>query len=87
MAECKACGEWFSSTQEKDELCAACEKALKRLGNYVVPVIPAQWEHLYGDEWFCTHCGFVVSTEGSWEKPEKKFCEECGAKMQMEDAE
>lgn len=40
-----------------------------------------RWAHLFGDEWCCTNCGFVISTEGSWEKPEKKFCEECGAKM------
>lgn len=36
MAECKACGEWFGSSKEV-ELCPACEKALNRLGSYVVP--------------------------------------------------
>lgn len=41
-----------------------------------------KWIHLGGDEWCCNHCGFVISTEGSWEKPNKKFCEECGAKME-----
>ena len=39
------------------------------------------WEHLGGDEWCCSDCGHVITTEGSWEKPTKKYCEECGAKM------
>lgn len=25
--------------------------------------------------------GFVITTEGSWDKPTKKYCEDCGAKM------
>lgn len=40
-----------------------------------------KWEHLGGDEWCCSACGNVITTEGSWEKPTKKYCEECGAKM------
>lgn len=40
-----------------------------------------RWEHLGGDEWFCTACGHVITTEGSWEQPWQKYCEECGAKM------
>lgn len=44
-----------------------------------VPVV-----HLGGDEWCCSACGFVISTEGSWEKPTKKYCEDCGAKMEQE---
>ncbi len=39
------------------------------------------WEHLGGDEWFCTACAHVITTEGSWEKPWQKYCESCGAKM------
>lgn len=46
-----------------------------------VEVVHARWEHLGGDEWCCTACGEVITTEGSWEKPTKKFCNECGAKM------
>lgn len=46
-----------------------------------VEVVHAWWEHLGGDEWCCTACGEVITTEGSWEKPTKKFCNECGAKM------
>ena len=33
------------------------------------------------DEWCCSACGFVITTEGSWDKPTKKYCEDCGAKM------
>lgn len=48
----------------------------------VVPVIHGRWAHLGGDEWCCSACGFVITTEGSWDKPTKKYCEDCGAKMQ-----
>lgn len=40
-----------------------------------------EWIHIGGDEWCCSHCGEVVTTEGSWEKPKKKYCNECGTKM------
>ena len=47
----------------------------------VAPVVHARWAHLGGDEWCCPVCGFVITTEGSWDKPTKKYCEDCGAKM------
>ena len=47
----------------------------------VAPVVYGRWAHLGGDEWCCTVCGFVITTEGSWDKPTKKYCEDCGAKM------
>lgn len=47
----------------------------------VAPVVHGVWAHLGGDEWCCSACGFVITTEGSWDKPTKKYCEECGAKM------
>lgn len=47
----------------------------------VAPVVHGQWAHLGGDEWCCSACGFVITTEGSWDKPTKKYCEDCGAKM------
>ena len=43
-----------------------------------------EWEHLGGDEWCCSVCGHVITTEGSWVKPTKKYCEECGARMGKE---
>ena len=49
----------------------------------VVPVVHGRWTHLGGDEWFCSACGFVISTEGSWDKPTKKYCEDCGTKMEQ----
>lgn len=50
----------------------------------VAPVVHGLWSHLGGDEWCCTNCGEVIHTEGSWEKPDEKFCYECGAKMDKE---
>lgn len=50
----------------------------------VTPVVRTRWAHLGGDEWCCPVCGFVITTEGSWDKPTKKYCEDCGAKMNGE---
>ena len=49
-----------------------------------VPVVHGRWAHLGGDEWCCTNCGDVITTEGSWEKPTDKYCPNCGAKMDLE---
>ena len=49
-----------------------------------VPMVHGRWVHLGGDEWCCSVCGFVITTEGSWDKPTKKYCEDCGAKMDGE---
>ena len=49
-----------------------------------MPVVHGRWGHLGGDEWCCSACGFVITTEGSWDKPTKKYCEDCGAKMDGE---
>lgn len=51
----------------------------------VAVVRGARWAHIGGDEWLCTACGFVITTEGSWDKPTKKYCEDCGAKMDGKD--
>lgn len=45
-----------------------------------VPMVHGRWVHLGGDEWCCSVCGFVITTEGTWDKPTKKYCEDCGAK-------
>lgn len=47
----------------------------------VAPVVYGEWVHLGGDEWCCSACGFGITTEGSWDKPTKKYCEDCGARM------
>ena len=39
MAKCKACGLDFASTNPTDEICYVCERALKRLNGYAVPVV------------------------------------------------
>lgn len=51
----------------------------------VAPVVRGRWAHLGGDEWCCSACGFVITTEGSWDKPTKKYCEDCGARMDGDD--
>lgn len=51
----------------------------------VAPVVYGRWVHLGGDEWCCSACGFVITTDGSWDKPTKKYCEDCGAKMDIKD--
>ena len=38
MANCKACGAWFGTATPQD-LCPTCERALKRLNGYAVPVV------------------------------------------------
>lgn len=53
----------------------------------VAPVVHGRWAHLGGDEWCCSACGFVITTEGSWDKPTKKYCEGCGAKMDGGDSD
>ena len=43
-----------------------------------------EWKHLGGDEWTCSECGHVITTEGSWENPLSTgayHCENCGADM------
>lgn len=37
----------------------------------VAPVVHGRWTHLGGDEWCCSACGFVITTEGNWDKPTK----------------
>ena len=46
---------------------------------HITEVKHAKWAHLGGDEWCCTNCGKVITTEGSWEKPTEKYCNNCGA--------
>lgn len=60
---------------------AAVEAVLSVPAADVAPVVYGRWVHLGGDEWCCSACGFVITTEGSWDKPTKKYCEDCGAKI------
>lgn len=60
--------------------------ALKETAD-VQEVRHGKWAHLGGDEWCCTCCGFVITTEGAWEEPAEKYCSYCGAKMDLEEKE
>ena len=54
---------------------------LRQQLSFMRQVMHGRWAHLGGDEWCCSACGFVITTEGSWDKPTKKHCEDCGARM------
>lgn len=60
MANCKACGAWFSSTAP-DEICHTCKRALKRLNGYVVPVVRCKdcrfWVREFDNVGHCTYAG------------------------------
>lgn len=88
--ECKAVFALIRPDDPNDERCAVTVATAKRLIRHalavapaadVAPVVHGRWAHLGGDEWCCSACGFVITTEGSWDKPTKKYCEDCGAKM------
>lgn len=78
----------FAGKSVDDRICEGLYEAIELINELpckdVVPVVYGRWTHLGGDEWFCSACGFVISTEGSWDKPTKKYCEDCGAKMEQE---
>lgn len=71
-----------------DRICEGLYEAIELINEIpsedVVLEMRGRWVHLGGDEWCCSACGFVISTEGSWDKPTKKYCEDCGAKMEQE---
>ena len=71
-----------------DRICEGLYEAIELINEIhpedIAPVTRGQWMHLGGDEWCCSVCGFVITTEGSWDKPTKKYCEDCGAKMEGE---
>lgn len=53
----------------------------------VAPVVHGKWAHVGGDEWCCSRCGYVVTTESRHEEPRKKYCSDCGARMDGEEGE
>lgn len=71
-----------------DRICEGLYEAIELTNEIpsedVVLEMRGRWVHLGGDEWCCSACGFVITTEGSWDKPTKKYCEDCGAKMEQE---
>lgn len=88
--KCEAALALVRPDDPNDERCAVTVATAKRLIRHILtatpaadvaPVVHGRWAHLGGDEWCCPVCGFVIATEGSWDKPTKKYCEDCGAKM------
>ena len=71
-----------------DRICEGLYEAIELINEIpsedVVLEMRGRWVHLGRDEWCCSACGFVITTEGSWDKPTKKYCEDCGAKMEQE---
>lgn len=83
------CPTWNSDYDEgKENEREAIKESLIALPSADRP--QGEWKHLKGDEWFCSNCGYVVWTEGSWEHPlerGKDYCEHCGARMKGADDE
>lgn len=66
---------------------ATAEQSLIAQGT---PLPEGEWKHISGDEWYCSECGHVITTEGSWEHPLSIgafHCENCGADMRKGGAE
>ena len=58
MPKCKGCGSLFVSENRTAEICPLCEKALKRLSGYAVPVV------------HCKDCKFWVRDGGGYSDDE-----------------
>lgn len=78
---CAQLPDWTTTDKALE---AKAIEAWNRRADNVAPVVHTRWAHLGGDEWCCPVCGFVITTEGSWDKPTKKYCEDCGAMMDGE---
>ena len=78
---CAQLPDWATTDKTLE---AKAIEAWNRRADNVASVVHTRWAHLGGDEWCCPVCGFVITTEGSWDKPTKKYCEDCGAKMDGE---
>lgn len=84
MPNCKSCGEWFDSSQP-EKLCTSCERALKRLGKFVAPVLHGRW---IGEE-VCIETDNIFATLKECSvchriRPVDAYCSHCGAKMDEE---
>ena len=61
-----------------------CEKDCVRFAINALEQQPktGHWIHIGSDEWICSECGKVITTEGSWDKPTDRHCKECGVRIQ-----
>lgn len=57
------------------------------IANGVVVREKGEWKYIGGDEWCCSVCGYVASTEGRWEPMMDDFCRGCGSDMRKEKPE
>lgn len=74
---------WLSNKQ-RIGLAEALDLAIKALEEKT----QGEWIHIGSDEWCCSECGYVITTEGSWEHPLSigaYHCENCGADMRKGD--
>ena len=74
---------WFPNKLRK-RLPEALDLAIKALQER----LQGKWIYIGGDEWCCSECGHVITTEGNWETPldrEKYHCTICGADMRKGD--
>lgn len=62
---CPTCNHYPVCRAVDNQPCAEC--------NQYSPAVHSRWAHIGGDEWCCPVCGFVITTEGSWDKPTKKI--------------
>ena len=51
------------------------------IANDVVVRKRGEWKYIGDDEWCCSVCGYVASTEGRWEPMMDDFCRGCGSDM------
>ncbi len=63
------------------------EAADHLIANGVVVREKGEWKYIGGDEWCCSVCGYVASTEGRWEPMMDDFCRGCGSDMRKEKPE
>lgn len=70
---CPTCNHYLVCRVVDNQPCVEC--------NQYSPAVHSRWAHIGGDEWCCPVCGFFITTEGSWDKPTRKYCEDCGTKM------
>lgn len=82
MPECKACKAWFASVMPED-LCPACEIALKRLNGYVAPVRHAFWKEIGADKRGRGGIFRCAGADGCGKTHPYTcdYCPNCGAKM------
>lgn len=85
VVRCKDCS-WYQSVDDDGDDFEVCNYYNREvMGSqfcseaepYKTPEEKAEFRRSVG----LSACGFVITTDGSWDKPTKKYCEDCGAKI------